>query len=118
MRTRSAGFAGWRTNPSATPRHTAVVADAVAPTMPPAVTKAPSADRWMTGPTRAYQTSVDPIRVASRATGPAPVRIMTADNHNPGTNQMPVMPAINAIQATGPDGGANGDPSPGWRRYA
>ena len=70
----------------------------------------------MTGPTRAYQARVVPIRVASRATGPVPVRITTADNHNPGTSQMPAMPAINAIQATVPDGAANGDPSPGWRR--
>src|SRR5689334_17330592 len=107
MRTRSPGFAGWRTRPSATPRDTAAVAATVAPTMPPVVTRAPLADIWMTGPTRAYQASVVPIRVASRATGPAPVRIITTVNHNPGTSQMPTRPAINAIQAAVPDGAAN-----------
>src|ERR1700754_2747192 len=109
MRKRSMGFLGRRTSPSATPKHTAAVAATVTPTMPPVVTRAPWADRWTTGPTREYQDSVVPIRVASRAAGPAPVRIIRADNHKPGTSQMPATPTANAIQATVPDGAANGD---------
>ena len=72
----------------------------------------------MTGPTRAYQASVDPIRVANRGAGPTPVRIMTADNHEPGTSQMPTMPAMKASQPTVPEGAANGDRSLGWRYRA
>src|SRR5512139_945391 len=104
MRTRSQGFAGRRTSPTATPRHAAAVAATVTPTMPPLVTRASSPDKWITGPTRAYHASVVPIRVASRADGPIPVRIITADNHNPGTSQTPAIPAITAIHATAPEG--------------